>query len=255
MQDNGSILPYLEFHLTDHCNLNCKGCIHFCPIAEENFLKMDNFLRDINRLSELFVNISRIRIMGGEPLLHPQVTEFMVVTRRFFPNSTISLVTNGILLPVMDSLFYEALKDNEIRLDISVYPLIKNDMYAKTKKANDYGVPIEFRNVDYFGKFVNTAGNSDKNTTFESCWMNYCTFLRDGRIYPCCLQALSFIANQKFGWNLPQDGYIDIHTTVSANDILSFLKRPTSSCSYCTKTTWFLWQVSNRQAEEWMVKF
>lgn len=31
-------LDYVEFHLADHCNLNCRGCGHFSPIADETFL-------------------------------------------------------------------------------------------------------------------------------------------------------------------------------------------------------------------------
>jgi hypothetical protein len=27
-----------EAHLTDHCNLNCAGCCHFSPIAQQYYL-------------------------------------------------------------------------------------------------------------------------------------------------------------------------------------------------------------------------
>ena len=107
-------LPYLEFHLTDHCNLNCAGCTHYCPIAGEGFLSMTTFLKDMTRLSEIFTDIARIRIMGGEPLLHPSVALFAGETRRFFPESSISIVTNGILLLSMGADFYGALLENDI---------------------------------------------------------------------------------------------------------------------------------------------
>ena len=31
------VLDYVEFHLTDHCNLNCAGCTHFAPYADKRF--------------------------------------------------------------------------------------------------------------------------------------------------------------------------------------------------------------------------
>jgi ABC-2 type transport system ATP-binding protein len=47
--------PSLRFdvHLADHCNLNCKGCYHFSPLAPEKFLDIEQYERDCTRLNEL----------------------------------------------------------------------------------------------------------------------------------------------------------------------------------------------------------
>ena len=41
--------PYIsfEYHLNDHCNLNCKGCDHFSPLAEEKFTNYEQFEKDM----------------------------------------------------------------------------------------------------------------------------------------------------------------------------------------------------------------
>ena len=246
-------LPYLEFHITDHCNLNCKSCTHFAPLAEKTYLSPDSFINDMTRLKALFTNISRMRIMGGEPLLHPQVTEFIALSRSFFPNSKITLVTNGMLLPAMDLSFYSALKRNNVSLDITLYPILKDDMPAKVKLALQHDIPVEYQKVEYFCRFLNIAGNSDQSAVYNDCWINYCTFLREGKIYPCCIPALAFLPNKKFGWNIPSDGYIDIHTACSAGDILAFLSRPISACAYCAKPIWSPWELSNQKPDEWAV--
>ncbi|MBP2626285.1 MAG: Radical domain protein [Firmicutes bacterium] len=253
MSDSNTTLPYLEFHLTDHCNLNCKGCSHFCPIADENNLIIDTFLRDMKRLSELFTTISKIRIMGGEPLLHPLVATFAEETRRFFPHSTICIVTNGILLPSMNCIFYETLQKNNVTLDISVYPIARDKMSSYILSALQYGIPINFTDVFNFRKDLNASGDSDKYSTFKQCGNRFCTFLRDGKVFHCRIPALSSIANKKLGVNIPGDSYIDIHTNVLAADILEFLNRPSSACVYCTKATWFPWEVSKRKEDEWIV--
>ena len=36
--------------------------------------------------------------MGGEPTLHPDLTEFVYLTRRKWPNSYIEIVSNGFFL-------------------------------------------------------------------------------------------------------------------------------------------------------------
>lgn len=43
-----------EVHITEHCNLNCKYCFHFSPLAKEEYLTLEEYERDLARLSELF---------------------------------------------------------------------------------------------------------------------------------------------------------------------------------------------------------
>ena len=92
------VLDYLEFHLADHCNLNCAGCTHFAPYADRRFADLVETRRDFLRLNELFSNIRHIRIMGGEPLLHSEAAEFVRMVHEAFPRSSVRLVTNGIKL-------------------------------------------------------------------------------------------------------------------------------------------------------------
>lgn len=44
--EDSSQLFYLEVHAADHCNLNCKGCMHFSSLVKEKVFP------DFNRLSE-----------------------------------------------------------------------------------------------------------------------------------------------------------------------------------------------------------
>lgn len=47
-------LNYVETLLTDHCDLNCKGCYHYSPIAELYYADVRLYERDLRRLSQLF---------------------------------------------------------------------------------------------------------------------------------------------------------------------------------------------------------
>ena len=247
-------LPYLEFHLADHCNLNCKGCSHFCPLAPESFLSMEDFLRDMRRLAEIFAGIGRIRLMGGEPLLHPNVAAFAAGTRRLFPAGEISLVTNGMLLPAMNAGFYETLLENNIFLDISIYPATKAIMESCLALPAQYKIPMRLLSVHEFSKFIRPSGASDKDAIFRKCRINrYCTFLRGGKLFHCCLPGLSGILNEKFGLSLPGDAGVDIHAPVTAAAILDFLRRPSAACAYCQRPVWFPWQRSQGKKEEWIV--
>ena len=47
------MLEKIDIHLVDHCNLKCKSCTHFSSIADEFFLDIDEFEKDMRRLSKL----------------------------------------------------------------------------------------------------------------------------------------------------------------------------------------------------------
>jgi ABC-2 type transport system ATP-binding protein len=42
-----------ETDVVDHCNLNCKSCHHFSPLANQYFVKTEVFEKDFARLSQL----------------------------------------------------------------------------------------------------------------------------------------------------------------------------------------------------------
>src|SRR3990172_2333761 len=151
-------LGYVETHLTDHCNLNCKGCDHFSPIAPKWYCDLEDHARDMRQLSRLFSNIEKIRLMGGEPLLHPEVNTFLAVTRKYFPRSDIRLVTNGVLLQKMSRNFWEACKENKIIIDISIYPpfLAKTPMWVETARKQE--VEINTSDTGKFFAFMKECG-------------------------------------------------------------------------------------------------
>jgi MoaA/NifB/PqqE/SkfB family radical SAM enzyme len=80
-------LKKLSFHvrLTEHCNLNCAGCSAFSPVADEKFYDVDVFRNDCERIAALTNGeIGQIVLAGGEPLLHPRITDFFDISRSFF---------------------------------------------------------------------------------------------------------------------------------------------------------------------------
>jgi uncharacterized radical SAM superfamily Fe-S cluster-containing enzyme len=96
-----------ETDITGHCNLNCKCCNHFSPLVKESFVSLEGFENDFKRLSELTGRHNdNIDLMGGEPLLHPEINKIMDIARKYF-DGPINIVTNGIKLTAMDKEFWE----------------------------------------------------------------------------------------------------------------------------------------------------
>ncbi|MDR1285585.1 MAG: 4Fe-4S cluster-binding domain-containing protein [Campylobacteraceae bacterium] len=252
-----------DIHLTDHCNLNCKGCEHFSVIAEEKFLNIDIFKKDCERLSQLTNGcIDNIMLMGGEPLLHPQISQIVKITRQYFPVGIIKIITNGILLLKQKSDFWQSCADNEIGISITKYP-IKIDFDTIKKTAEKYNVNLEYySNSDKEEKTmyrvpIDINGKQNIKKSFKSCFRaNQCIQLQDGKLYTC--QTVPYIDyfNKRFKQNLKVSNkdYIDIYKAKNIEEILIFLSKPIPFCRYCdiNKTVFGLeWGISKKDISEW----
>lgn len=259
-----------EVHIVEHCNLNCKQCAHFSPLAEESCIRVERYEQDCRHLSELFGGeMSSIQLMGGEPLLHPQITEIMRITREAFPVGRIRIVTNGILLPKMTEKFWEACRENDVEISPSYYP-IKFDYDAwgeiaesKNVKYTPFSLPK--RSKKSWGKVfpicpkqVGTYGLSRSN--FLRCQdANHCVTLRDGRMYPCDIAAHAVHLKKYFDLDiqLSDRDSVDIYSVGSGAELLEALAKPIPFCQYCDvvdgdKLITCDWGVSHKDRYEWL---
>jgi MoaA/NifB/PqqE/SkfB family radical SAM enzyme len=231
-----------EIHLADHCNLNCIGCGHFSPIAEARFLDVNTFERDCIRLSDLTKRkIELIDLMGGEPLLHPELIKILQIGRRYF-DGPIRIITNGILLLKQSPEFWESCKNNHIDIIISQYPVKLN--YDEIKRLGEkYGIIIIYRGNGEGGNRVwrkfslDISGKQNKIKNFRICASaNTCTFLDDGKLATCCAPFLIRHFNKYFGQEIhtSENDYIDIYKAKNINEIFDFLRKPIPFCRYCS---------------------
>ena len=266
-----------EVHLTDKCNLNCAGCLHFSSLCEQiNFLDIKNYENDCRRISELTNGkISYIELLGGEPLLHPDVTRFLAITRKYFPELNISnqtgiieLVTNGILLHEQSDDFWDICKKNNIRIVISNYPVkIKYEIIKE--KALNFNVELrmykdkimlkEGGSASQWAKIpIDINGLQNNKESFGKCFLaGICFQLAGGKIYKCARIAYINYFNAAFDklLNIDENDYVDIYKVENINEILFQLTKPASFCRYCKadNITWDnKWNVSKRILDEYI---
>lgn len=82
----------LRVLVTDKCNANCPFCINKDIRKGNGFMSLDLFKRICTFFEQN--NIENIRIMGGEPTIHPQFVEMMQIAQSHFKRVTI--FTNAI---------------------------------------------------------------------------------------------------------------------------------------------------------------
>lgn len=193
-------------------------------------------------------------------MLHPELLEFLKITRKLFPVGNINLVTNGVLISKMTDEFWDTIKKYDIVLRPTKYP-VAVDYDAIEKKAMEK--EIKFK---YFGSarsknsWIHTviaeSGLSNENDSFLLCGnANSCSVLRDGKIYPCPRAAKIEIFNKYFNtdFKITKNDYIDIYEDICLEDIMRFLARPIPFCRYCEWSEYNPtgWEQSKRQIGEW----
>lgn len=254
---------HFEINIVKHCNLNCRGCNHFSPLADNEFMEVSQIEQDVRRLGELFDHTaSRIFLLGGEPLLHPELEKIMKICRENFAKTSIYIVTNGILLDKMSESFWNCCKENNIIISPTRYP-IKVDYDSLGALAARYGVKYsifggtEANARTLWFEPIDIHGRHDINKEFYKCRQaNKCITLEGGILYTCVVPPNVKSFNSYFGCNLEvtdEDG-IDIYKVENAEEILEFFTHPIPFCKYCDwehHTYENPWEVSKKDIKEW----
>jgi len=124
----------VEFHITSVCNLQCKNCNRFSNYKFKGWQRWEDY-KEVYANWASKVNFPVIYILGGEPTLNPTFMEWFVGLRNLWPNSYITIVTNGTRLDKVPGLYDEVLKHKDkTLLEVNIH---SQEVYHRTKKSID----------------------------------------------------------------------------------------------------------------------
>jgi sulfatase maturation enzyme AslB (radical SAM superfamily) len=254
-----------------YCNLNCKGCRNFSPLAKPGSISdFATIQRDILRLKEIGIDYFwRIFISGGEPTLHPDIFKILELCRVEYPKAVVELVTNGILLKTYTDEKWEILRKLDITISMSNYPSLGSTFKDVLKKIDEHGldkIRLDHElNKKYDNKnrqFVKWHFNMEKTAppyTFFNCKRfigRTSIALDNGKLFPCRTMVHSKHFANYFDKNLEilPDDCLDIYDShITAEDIFRYAIKRYPFCGYCDmeKNALFPWGVSEKKIEEW----
>lgn len=205
-------LPFLETMITQACNLSCLGCTNYSDLKHNGYVSWNEGRQWISNWNKK-LSILDFGIIGGEPLINPEVREWLSGVRLLLPNAQIRFTTNGLLLDkhpdLLDFLhnlgnivFKITVHVNESKLEKS----IKDILSAKSWQAvNEHGINrwrttngLRFQ-VNRPTWFVKTykhdyasmmPHDSPPDRAFNQCVQQTCPLLYKGRIYKCSTAGL-----------------------------------------------------------------
>ena len=248
---------YVEIQLCDRCNLDCAYCSHLSPVSKPVTISLETLEAECHRLAR--VGVDEVNLMGGEPLLHPQVCEAIKLTRSILPNIKLIVSTNGLLLPRMSKDFWQCCRDNKVVLRITPYPKAKNGTlnyfkYVWLIRKNRVRMESTGWRFGFRHQLLSEKAEYDATSNYLRCQL-HCTQVRNATLWPCAYVAYAFNLNNKFGTNfktaagdsLPLDG-------ITATDLRLWLLRTKPFCAHCgiKDAQRITWRRSQYTRDEWL---
>lgn len=253
-------IKQFDVNLVDHCNMKCKGCLRFSNLVDTPFYAdFDQMITDWERMKELFWGVERLKLMGGEPMLSPDLCAYIKEARRIFPDADIMVTTNAILINESCKELYQTMKENYCFFDISLYEPMEKRLPVIEKILQDNGVwyEVNYTKGDFY-KVMSATPDYDMDEAYEKCTAKNCHHLREGRLSVCSRPQYAYIVNQRYDVQLPEnDGVWDIyHLDMDAWELDGKLSRGFEACRYCAPPESYAWGRADHKTakmEDWFV--
>ncbi len=248
-------LDYMEFHAADHCNLNCKNCSMFSALVDGPvFADYRETAEGLRKLKTFFTHIKTIRILGGEPLLNPELFRYLYLVREVYPHTDIRVITNGILVPKMGEELIQALVDVSASFIVTGYPALAGSLDDMADHLRRKGIRhVVSPTVHEFQKIYNAAGDSDPVKVFSQCnWRGTCANLKGHRISACFVPFVFPYLERAFQLEHPEDETIDLFEEgLTVRKIRERMNSPMDICRFCAHRGQFVpWELTDSHSWE-----
>lgn len=235
---------YIEIPITTKCTLNCKECCNLIQYYQQPYhISSTDIVNDIRKLSIVSKEILQLRLLGGEPLLHPELSNIVEQILEFNNIKDIQIVTNGTL--VFDEKTLNVLKrSSRISVDISNYEemSIKKNLLIEQLELNHIRYITQRERIFWTAQADCSYRKRNKEqleSVLAKCDMD-CISMLNGKIHLCPRSShgmdLKIIPdNNKDYYNLRQmqskrEAKKSIYKLLNTKSI--------TACNYCDTYRW-----------------
>jgi hypothetical protein len=245
----------LDISVVKHCNLNCKGCDHFSPMADEWYIDVGIFESNLKQLKKILKDkqLYELNLMGGEPFLHKNIYELCKIAREIFNETKIVIVTNGIIYNKSKSVWDNLFSKLDIRVSVSDYSDKEKQFYklnlSKNKQDGYAYKTCVNRCTDY--QVIRQKQKREMFSLVPCAQLN-----ENGDLYSCIIPANIDILNKSFGCQfevIEWKDFVNIYKVDSVDEIIKMNnKQKIPFCDYCLSKTMQCWGISKKDESEWI---
>lgn len=222
-------LDRIEVFLTSYCTLNCEKCIAYMPYFRHKFhVSLENLKQDADILFSKIDYVFKIKLLGGEGLLYPQLIQYIDYLHDNYGEKigSIRIGTNGTIFPNQDIL--EMCKRDNVTLDISDYTIaiperckieevkqlcIENGVSYDIKRTGEQWLDMGFP-----GNIPEEKNEEELREHFHKCAM-FCRQFNNGKLYFCCSNFAAVHAGL-FPEN--ENDYFDFNREFTKKELLEY---------------------------------
>ena len=240
----------LEINVAYACQLKCEYCSHMSKylMGPVPVGKITQWYRSWHQR----VHPKTFTVLGGEPLLHPNIVEVLSVTKKHWCDSAIQMVTNGLLLSKASMDLFAMLRQTGIFVAISKHfdqPEHHEKIMQGVELLKEYGVRHEIRfcynmwrksyRLDESGRPVPYGSVPER--AWQNCFVRHnCMTLMDNRIYKCpqiaCFRHAYTTGRLSDDWRFLLD-YPPLHPEAPDTTVVKFLNEGANpACRLCPES-------------------
>lgn len=253
----------VEVYLTKTCNLKCRGCLRYCPIAENDFYSTNDLFDDLKLLKSKNIPIMYLTMSGGECLMHPDLVKILYKTRELFPDIYIGIFTNLKRFEKIADTLIPALKETKTEIIYTQYKSVDTTKALALCSANGIKCnnlnsvnsisPKVVESFEVAPLTIKPELSPIKNEIkYQKRCFNTCPCLWKGKIWLCGKCAFADTVNKKYGTNfeISQKDYITIED-LTLEKYFKFISKSIPFCKYCynVQATSIEWSTNQTEKE------
>jgi len=240
--DGRIVPPYsCEINAVDHCNIACIDCNHASPGAGKAIASPSAVFKDLSLLSRHYKAYA-LKVVGGEPLLHPDLLSLLRAVRESNICEYISLVTNGTLLRQMADEIWAELDEVELSIYPATRPMLESYLPYFQKSAARHRVKLVISPYEEFRITFSTIGTADAGLTgriYRNCRLANlwgCQSVHQGYFFKCpkCIYIPRMLDGPR-RYDYREDGLKITDSPDFLHKLAEYLssQEPLSACRYC----------------------
>ena len=230
-----AVLPQAEMHISDACNLNCRGCTHFSPLFHSIDADLVSRLEDVRKLAGKVTHILDFYLLGGEPFLNPEISAYVEGIYKILPRTRRIIVTNGLLVPRLSNEVLDVIRRTKTFVSISEYEPTHEIIDQITSRLETAGVKYTLRAFDSKQMFNKPISLVSDGKYPQKCISDGCVNIYKGKVCRCPTLMYAFKFNEVFGTQLPTDGILTLEEAPEGAAFLKWLKAPVLLCAHCVE--------------------
>lgn len=230
----------VDLPVTDRCNMACRACSHFAPLATDAPMRdREDIAASVELLKEACGDrVFTVFINGGEPLLHPDIEDIVHDVSAAFPERERYLVSNLVKYGIKRSMLRALLPETGTSLAYSCYGDInKTGIKYADEDAKKYNFPFVLfgTNPPDFTSYLKNVDPVYPAYGKRECYMRQCPTLIGNYLYLCSPVAFLEYPNAAFGLDLRLSEFdrIDLRVVEHPDEVMVLMDLPHPFCRHC----------------------